>query len=129
MRLCEGYNDMPMPVLLVHNRYQRRGGEDIVFETERALLERKGHEVSVYERHNDEIAGYTAWKKMGLARRTVWANDSAAAIRKILARHRPQVALFYNTFPLISPSTYYECAAAGVPVIQTLPNYRLICLR
>jgi len=29
--------------------------------------------------------------------------------------------------PLISPSAYFACAEAGVPVIQTLHNYRFLC--
>ena len=35
-----------MKILLVHNRYQIPGGEEVVFEQERALLERAGHEVA-----------------------------------------------------------------------------------
>ena len=116
-----------MRILLAHNRYQQRGGEDAVFDTERGLLEQAGHEVTVYERHNQEIGAYSVWKLLDLSRRTVWATDSASSIRTILAENRPQVAHFYNTFPLISPAPYYACASAGVPVIQTLPNYRLIC--
>jgi glycosyltransferase involved in cell wall biosynthesis len=37
------------------------------------------------------------------------------------------VAHFHNTFPLISPSAYAACQDNGVPVVQTLHNYRLIC--
>jgi glycosyltransferase involved in cell wall biosynthesis len=37
------------------------------------------------------------------------------------------VAHFHNTFLRISPSAYYACRAAGVPVVQTLHNYRLLC--
>lgn len=112
---------------MAHNRYQNRGGEDIVFETEKALLQRAGHDVVVYERHNDEIASYGAWRRADLLRRTTWASGSARAIREILSAKRPRIAYFHNTFPLISPAAYYACVSAGVPVVQTLPNYRLIC--
>jgi glycosyltransferase involved in cell wall biosynthesis len=40
---------------------------------------------------------------------------------------KPDVAHFHNTFPLISPSAYYACQREGVPVVQTLHNYRLLC--
>ena len=40
---------------------------------------------------------------------------------------RPDVVHFHNTFPLISPSGYYAARAEGVPVVQTIHNYRLIC--
>ncbi|HOC42267.1 MAG TPA: glycosyltransferase family 4 protein [Thermoanaerobaculales bacterium] len=116
-----------MRILLVHDRYQNRGGEDLVFEAEKGLLERARHEVLVYERHNDEISDYSTWRRADLLRRAVWATDSAGSIRKILVQSRPQVVHFYNTFPLISPAAYYACEAEGVPVVQTLSNYRLIC--
>jgi glycosyltransferase involved in cell wall biosynthesis len=32
-----------------------------------------------------------------------------------------------NFFPLISPAVYYAARAEGVPVVQTLRNYRLLC--
>ena len=126
-RLKRGGCELGMRILLVHNRYQKRGGEDVVFEGERELLERGGHQVAVYERHNDEINSYSAWRRVDLSRRTVWATDSAASIRRILAKAQPDVAHFYNTFPLVSPAAYYACTAAGVPVVQTLANYRLFC--
>jgi glycosyltransferase involved in cell wall biosynthesis len=114
-------------ILLVHNHYQKRGGEDFVFEAERKLLEGEGHHVFVYERHNDEIKLYSAWQRASLPRRAIWATDSIGAIRQILLGEKPDIAHFYNTFPLISPAAYFACSSAGVPVVQTLPNYRLIC--
>jgi glycosyltransferase involved in cell wall biosynthesis len=116
-----------MKILLVHNSYQQPGGEDVVFEQERQMLERAGHQVSVYIRHNDEIKGYGLWRKAGLALQTVWAPDGYRAVRALLKRAKPDVAHFHNTFPLISPAAYYACREASVPVVQTLHNYRLSC--
>ncbi len=95
-----------MRILLVHDKYQTPRGEDVVFEGERDLLRRSGHEVTVYERHNAEIETYSAWRRTDLFRRTIWATDSIASIRKILERQRPQNVHFHNTFPLISPGAY-----------------------
>ncbi|MDN8677515.1 hypothetical protein Q0N25_14145, partial [Staphylococcus aureus] len=47
-------------VLIVHNRYQQRGGEDAVVEAEAALLSAAGHEVALRLVDNDAIAGYAA---------------------------------------------------------------------
>lgn len=44
-----------MNILLIHNYYQKRGGEDTVFENETNALKKQGHTVIVYSRHNDEI--------------------------------------------------------------------------
>jgi hypothetical protein len=43
-------------ILVAHNAYQQRGGEDIVVAAEVALLRAHGHQVSLLTRHNDEIA-------------------------------------------------------------------------
>jgi glycosyltransferase involved in cell wall biosynthesis len=37
------------------------------------------------------------------------------------------VVHIHNFFPRISPSIYYACRREGVPVVQTLHNYRLLC--
>jgi hypothetical protein len=44
-------------ILLCHNHYQQRGGEDQSFEDERRLLEQHGHDVLSFTVHNDEIKG------------------------------------------------------------------------
>jgi len=114
-------------LLLVHNYYREHGGEDDVFASERDLLQRHGHETVEYVRHNDEIRLYSPLRQASLALRTTWAWDSYAAFEDLLRRHRPALAHFHNTFPLISPAAYYACQRAGVPVVQTLHNARLLC--
>jgi glycosyltransferase involved in cell wall biosynthesis len=116
-----------MKVLRVHNHYREDGGESAAERAERELLARAGHEVVVYERHNDETLDERLFRKATLAPRTVWAWDTVRELRALLDRERPDVAHFTNTFPLISPAAYEACRAAGVPVVQSLHNYRLLC--
>ncbi|MBI3609166.1 MAG: glycosyltransferase [Nitrospirae bacterium] len=116
-----------MKILLVHNAYQQRGGEDAVFAAEAQLLAAQGHGIVQYHRHNDELRS-GGWFGAALAGvNTVWSSGSYRALRDLLANEKPEVAHFHNTFPLISPAAYYACAEAGVPVVQTLHNYRLLC--
>jgi exopolysaccharide biosynthesis WecB/TagA/CpsF family protein len=114
-------------ILVAHNSYQRPGGEDAVCEAEIRLLRHAGHQVVEYLRHNDEIQGHSFIEKASLSWRTSWSGRSHRELGDILARESPDVAHFHNTFPLISFSAYYACRAAGVPVVQTLHNYRLLC--
>ncbi len=116
-----------MKILVAHNSYQSRGGEDSVCEAEIRLLRNAGHQVVEYLRHNDEIQEYSFIEKASLGWRTSWSGRTHRELRDILARESPDVAHFHNTFPLISPSAYYACREAGVPVVQTLHNYRLLC--
>ena len=116
-----------MKILLVHNSYQQPGGEDVVFRAEHDLLTSAGHTVSVYARSNHEISGYNFLQKASLAPRAIWAWDTLREMRQIVAAERPDVAHFHNPFPLVSPSAYFACREAGVPVVQTLHNPRLLC--
>ena len=118
----------PRTVLIVHNRYQQRGGEDTVVEAEADLLRRNGHEVRTLIVSNDQIdpaAGIA--RKVRLGARTVWSERSKRLMTGSIRRHRPDLVHVHNTFPLLSPSIYSACREAGVPVVQTLHNFRLIC--
>jgi glycosyltransferase involved in cell wall biosynthesis len=114
-------------ILVAHNSYQRPGGEDAVCEAEIMLLREAGHEVIEYRRHNNEVPGYSFVEKASFGWSTLWSQRTNRELHKILARQSPDVAHFHNTFPLISPSAYYACRASGIPVVQTLHNYRVLC--
>lgn len=116
-----------MKILLAHNYYQIRGGEEVVFEQEKQLLEQTGNEVITYCRSNDEIRRFTAMERLALAQRSIWAADTEREFGEILARESPDVVHVHNTSLLISPSIYSACKKHGVPVVQTLHNFRLIC--
>ena len=116
-----------MKILVAHNIYQQPGGEDAVRDAEIKLLREAGHQVVEYVRCNDEIRTYSILEKASLVWRATWSSRSHRELRDILARESPHVAHFHNTFPLISPSAYYACREAGIPIVQTLHNYRLLC--
>lgn len=113
-----------MRVLLVHNYYQQPGGEEQIFATEAAMLESHGHQVMRYTIHNDQIANANPFL---LAKNTLWNSTVHQELRSLVQREKPDIAHFHNTFPLISPAAYYALQAEGVPVVQTLHNYRLLC--
>ena len=77
-----------------------------------------------YTMHNDEVSKKNS---LALARATIWNDEVYRELRTLIRREQPQVAHFHNTFPLISPAAYHAARAEGVPVVQTLHNYRLLC--
>ena len=232
-----------LKILIVHNHYQQRGGEDSVFETECAMLRGAGHTVICYEKHNDEIEpgrlvtkglqnpqneslisrttefteptecltdqsdcleasnrefhsstptpppfrvlSFFSWRKnngactpsappssvlsvpsvvktpnsaqppsspyslqskhqqpslppfrvfrvfrsaLSLFSKTIWNRTTYREITALIQQHHPDIVHCHNTFPLISPSVYWAAAKQGVPVVQTLHNYRLLCI-
>ncbi len=119
---CERPVNFVQTILSVHNYYQQPGGEDEVFASEARLLEQNGHRVIRYVDHNARVGV----GGLSTARDAVWSRKSFHRLRSA-AEGEPDVAHFHNTFPLVSPSAYYAMRQMGVPVVQTLHNYRLLC--
>ena len=116
-----------MKIILVHNEYQEPGGEDVVFDQERHLLERAGHQVVVYRRSNLELEDISLAQRVALAARIVSSSDTQEEFTEMLAVEKPHLVHIHNTFVMVSPSVYLACADHGIPVVQTLHNYRLLC--
>jgi len=116
-----------MRILLVHNRYREAGGEDVVFESEKRLLERAGHQVVAFERSNQELKDNTALDRVAIASQMVWSWRSRNQFAAVLDEFRPDIVHVHNSFMVISPSIFSLCTERGIPVVQTLHNFRLIC--
>jgi glycosyltransferase involved in cell wall biosynthesis len=113
-----------MNILMVHNRYQIRGGEDECFEAEVGLLREQGHTVDRHEVNNDHVAKLSP---VDVALGAVWSQSTYGTIRRRLAQFPYDIVHVHNFFPLVSPAVYYAARTHHVPVIQTLHNYRLLC--
>ena len=111
-------------VLLVHNRYEQRGGEDAVVDAEAELLRHHGHQVERYERHNDEVASLSPLR---LAAGTLWSTRTRRDLPAVAAAFAPDLLHVHNSFPLISPSVHAAAHNLRLPVLQTLHNFRLLC--
>lgn len=121
-----------MRILLIHNYYgtSAPSGENKVFEAEKAMLEKHGHDVAVYTRHSDEIRNGNViarlWGKIKGALCTIGNPFAARAVAKLCREFKPDVVHFHNTFPLISPLAV-RAASKYAPVVMTLHNYRMVC--
>jgi glycosyltransferase involved in cell wall biosynthesis len=56
-----------------------------------------------------------------------WSERTYQEVRELIRQEKPDIAHVHNIFVVISPSVYYALDEAGIPVVQTLHNYRLIC--
>lgn len=111
-------------VLIVHNEYRYRSGEEQAVSNDRALLEARGHQVDLYLRRYEEISGV---RSASLALGAFWSARTYLEVRRLIRARRPDVLHAHNIFPLISASVYAAAHAEGIPVVQTLHNYRLVC--
>ena len=114
-----------MRVLLIHNTYQHKGGEDIVMLLEKSLLEKYNHEVYEYFISNDSIDGLC--QKIKTFLNINYSVDQRDKISDCLKDINPDVVHVHNFFPLITPSVFDACFDNDIPVVHTLHNYRLIC--
>ena len=75
-----------MKILLCHNYYQQRGGEDLTFEAESQLLESRGHDVTRYTQHNDAV---NEMGRLKAAMCTLWNRQAYRDMRACLASSGP----------------------------------------
>ncbi len=113
-----------MKLLLVHNAYLERAGEDAVFDAEVALLRFHDHDVIEYRRDNHDLLQMSS---ASAALQALWSRRTVREVGTLIARERPEVVHVHNTWPLISPSLYATVARAGVPLVQTVHNVRFAC--
>lgn len=114
-------------VLIVHNYYQIPGGEDTVVANEKKLLEDHGHGVVLYTRHNNELKTMGKLKKLVLPFTTIYNPRTSLEVKKIIREQNIDIIHVHNTLNLISSSVYYAARRCGVPVVQTIHNFRLLC--
>jgi glycosyltransferase involved in cell wall biosynthesis len=113
-----------MRILMLHNRYKIPGGEDVSTSMQVELLRSSGHSVELVEETSDRVDTLGASRT---AVRAIWSQESYKRVSALLERSRFDVMHVQNFFPLFSPSVYYAARRHGVPVVQSLRNFRLIC--
>lgn len=116
-----------MKILVCHNAYQQPGGEEVAVELQVELLRSRGHQVVLYQRHSRELLDYGLLEKARFPLETIASHRTTREIRDLVAHEHPALAHVHNVFPLLSPSLYVALAGAGVPIVQTVHNYRFLC--
>jgi glycosyltransferase involved in cell wall biosynthesis len=116
-----------MRIAIFHNRYLQRGGEDRAVDAQVELLRKAGHEVQLFAVDNrEEISG----TRLGAPRAALtarWNGEMARRVDRFLDVHPVDVGHVHNFFPLLTPAVHAVVRQRGIPVVQTLHNYRLLC--
>jgi glycosyltransferase involved in cell wall biosynthesis len=117
-----------MRILVVHSRYRSAApsGENQVVDQETEALRRAGHDVEMFQRDSDTIAGWSL-RRAALPVTSVHSAEVRRTLRGRLHDGRYDVVHVHNTFPMLSPSVLTACADEHVPVIATVHNYKLVC--
>ena len=116
-----------MKVLQVHNFYRTRGGECSVVDAERVLLESRGHKVVPYYRDSSNIDELRIIDKARTLFRVPYNNAVEKDLTVTLSKDTPDVAHVHNVFPMLTTAVYKALRNYGVPIIQTIHNFRFLC--
>lgn len=112
-------------ILMIHSRYQQKGGEDVSTLAEASLLRRMGHHVDLLEYDNKEVDNLS---HLSVAARTIWSRPAVLDVRKRLSTDAYDILHVQNYLPLVSPAVLLTAASMGVATVQALRNYRLMCV-
>ncbi|MEV6487902.1 glycosyltransferase family 4 protein [Actinoplanes sp. NPDC051633] len=118
-----------MKVVVAHNRYREAipSGENVIVDTEIAQLGAAGVEVLPFLRSSDSIAAMPAAQKALLPISPIYGGPAQRDLAALLTAHQPDVVHLHNPYPLISPWIVKTAHKHGVPVVQTVHNYRQVC--
>ena len=118
-----------MKVVVAHNRYREAipSGENVIVDTEIAQLRAAGVEVLPFQRSSDSIGELPATEKALLPISPIYGRAAQHDLDRLLAAEQPDLVHLHNPYPLLSPWVVRTAHARGVPVVQTVHNYRQVC--
>ena len=118
-----------MKVVVAHNRYREAvpSGENVIVDVEIGQLRAAGVDVIPFQRSSDEIGSLPLAEKALLPLSPIYGRAAQKDLAALLDEHRPDVLHLHNPYPLLSPAVVRTAHAHGVPVIQTVHNYRQVC--
>ncbi len=132
-----------MRILQINKYFYLRGGsERYLFEVCR-LLEEAGHDVAHLAMSNprnepspfsefflpdiDYRDDLSTFDRIRLAGKVIWNGEAFKRTKEIVRRFRPDVAHLHNIAHQLSGSVVRALVEEGVPILQSLHDYKLIC--
>lgn len=106
-----------MNILQIHNFYKNRGGEHFVLESEKKLLEENGHKVIQINADNNNLKIYI--KKR---------HSFYSKIINTINNYKIDIAHIHNVHHIIGPKIYKILSNKNIPIVQTLHNFRFLCI-
>ena len=110
-----------MRILIAHSFYRQPAGEDRYVAQQTALLA-QAHAVRVEARENAELDSGPL-----TAARMIYNVGERRAIDRAISEFRPDVVHLHNPYPSLGPAVHLAAEKAGVPLVQTVHNFRLRC--
>lgn len=118
-----------MRILIVHNFYNSKinSGENVVVNNEIKLLSEAGHETFLFSKLNEPDKEFDFSEKIRMGINFATGKGSSKELRKLLEENRFDICHIHNIFPLVGSDIFSIISGAGIPIVQTLHNFRYRC--
>ncbi len=119
-----------MRVLIMHNAGDSSlpSGELAVARAEAGALHEKGVSVHLYVINNDSVRQLFSFNTLIAGLNVFWSRSSFQRTKELIGEYQPDIVHFHGVLPLLTPSALHACKKKGIPVIQTLHNFRWVCV-
>lgn len=114
-----------MVILLLHNRYRQRGGEERSVAEQAALLRDHGHRVEVLERSSEPLDSPRG--RARAAHALLRGGQDEQEVAELVRRLGVDVVHAHNLHPLFGSRALQAARAAGARTVLQLHNFRLVC--
>ena len=131
-----------MRVLHVNKFLYRRGGAEAYMLDLADAQAGRGDDVALFGMHHPENLPSPFWQcfprgvdftsgglpgRAAAVGRMLWSSSARRGIEEVVRLHRPDVVHLHNIYHHLSPSILRAIAAADVPMVLTMHDYKLVC--
>lgn len=109
-----------MRIFVIHNHYQDKGGEDVVFAQEVDAL-RQVHTVETLTFHNRK-----GWRGLFQFALYPWNVFAVRKAIRAIKSFNPDVVHIHNTHYAVGPLLFRALYKRNIPVVATLHNFRIL---
>jgi glycosyltransferase involved in cell wall biosynthesis len=117
-----------MKILLIHNFYRYRGGEDRYVNILEETLISKGHQVSHFFFDSKNINTFNFFQKCMIPLRLIHSLALNKKLEKFLIEEKPDLVVIHNLSPLLSFSLLKIVKRRAIPILKRLENYKFLCI-
>jgi glycosyltransferase involved in cell wall biosynthesis len=115
-----------MKIVQLYNNYRSGGGgESIVVESTKDVLEKHGHRVCMILRDSRTIESIT--DRIFAFAKGVYSWQAKREVGDFIDFENPDIVHAHNLYPLFSPSVLAACHHRGIPVVMTVHHLGLTC--
>lgn len=115
-----------MKILVIHNFAQEYNGEGAYVTSLIKLFRSYGHQVVLFIKDSKSLPT-SLLQNISIAVNMFQSNKIRIELNKVISDAKPDVAHIHNIYPLITPVIYLLLKQKGIPIVQTVHNYRPVC--